>query len=266
MLYTKKEEAVAAVNAFTEDKVHVISDKDYHELLSNFKLTEVETEVDKRIGQRIKEVYDQLDEDLFNVTGVRKGDDEKTYTAIKRVLSDLKTKAEKVGGDESEELKALRKDFAKKMEAKDLELANLSKLSSKKEIVSALNIAKAKLTFKKSIPEAIREKYSKDIINDLAEKAQRDSEGKIRWKDQNGVDITDNYKLVTDAQKVLELALKDVIGEDAGGGGNDGGGGEPAKLEKAEAIDLIKQEGLAVGTPAFTKRFRELTGEASKKE
>ena len=267
MLYTDKEKAKEAIDS-TEGKLHVIPAKEYDDLLKNFKLTEVETEIEKRIGLRIKEVHDQYDKDLFEVTGLKKEDNEKTYAAYRRILAEYKAKADKKGTDDSEELKNLRKKFAGDIEAKENEIKELKENGEKRDAISTLRTGLSGLKFNESIPESLRKKFIEDTINALAVKAVKNEDGSYRYKDQNGVDITESYKPVSDPAKVLAISLKDIIGEPEAGGGGGGGGKTPnvGSMEAEDALAVLKEEKLTVGTPDHTKRFRELTGIGSEKK
>ena len=48
------------------------------------------------IGEKTKLFYDNLDKDILEVTGIPKPDNVKTYEHNKKVLSDYKSKADKI--------------------------------------------------------------------------------------------------------------------------------------------------------------------------
>lgn len=48
------------------------------------------------IGSKIGELHGQYDTDIFNVTGIKKNNGEKSYDYAKRILSEYKTKAESI--------------------------------------------------------------------------------------------------------------------------------------------------------------------------
>jgi hypothetical protein len=66
------------------------------EFLSNYEKTVIPDKVNAEIGQKVKAVHDQYDEDLFKLTGKRKAGNQKTYDFLKEQIEEIK-KAQKKG-------------------------------------------------------------------------------------------------------------------------------------------------------------------------
>lgn len=69
------------------------------EILTNF----AKAEVEKKIKENTAEIYTNIDNDLFEVLGVRKANDQKTYEFLKKIAGEykeLKGKAEKLNDNE----------------------------------------------------------------------------------------------------------------------------------------------------------------------
>jgi D-Tyr-tRNAtyr deacylase len=264
MLY-EKDKALEAIEALEDGaKIEVMTPAEKKELLDNYKLTEVETEVNKRIGERVSEIYSQIDEDVYGVIGVKKGDNEKTYDYVKSQLAALKEKAEKKGGDESEELKKVRKQLQDLAREKSEEVERLKSEMTISNRMSKLREGLAKLNFNEHIPESILKETIDKRIKDLAESATETEDGKYRYK-SNGVDILENYAPVTEPEKVLGIVFKDMLGEARAAGG---GGGKPPKprlsgMSPEDATKQIIEEGIPVTSKEGVNRFRELTGGSS---
>lgn len=68
----------------------------------------------ENIGTKVSEIYNNIDEDVFTITGKRKKAEQKTYDFVKEIIGDLKKEAEN-NGSGTEEVKTL-KDKIKTLE------------------------------------------------------------------------------------------------------------------------------------------------------
>lgn len=105
---------------------HVIRTKEDDE---SFLSSHVSQEVDAKIGQRIGELHQKYEDDIFEITGLRKKATEKAYEFNKRLLKELKSKADGAGGDQG--LKDQIQSLTDTLTQKETEYAtNLSSIQS----------------------------------------------------------------------------------------------------------------------------------------
>jgi hypothetical protein len=86
------------------------------EFLSNYEKTVIPDKVNAEIGQKVKAVHDQYDEDLFKLTGKRKAGNQKTYDFLKEQIEEIK-KAQKKGDHDpvlDDKLKELQSELEKR--------------------------------------------------------------------------------------------------------------------------------------------------------
>lgn len=258
MLYKNKEELTKKLEEAQDGSFHLLSKEEYDEMLKNYYETQVITEVNKQIGEKVKEIHSRYDADLKNLFGEEKSADEKTYDFLGRKVKELQ---EKVAGkgDESEELKKLRADAAKKIEAKEAEIESLKTSITKEKFRGHLTQAMAGLEFNENIPENLRNLAIENNINKLVENA-REEDGKVVWN-LDGVDLHDESYKPLSAKDVVAKVFSDIKKPDSSGGG----GGQkppvtPSKMDAMSATEMLVKEGLRAGTPSFQAKFKELTG------
>lgn len=92
------------------------------------------------IGTKIGALHGQYDTDIFNITGIKKKDGEKSYDFMKRVLGEYKTKGE------SESVKNIQKELGDaKAQVADLQ-SKLEKNAGNETLAQQLKDAKAQVT------------------------------------------------------------------------------------------------------------------------
>jgi len=254
-------------------------DKTY---LENFKTAEVE----KAIAPRISEVHTRYDEDIFSITGLKKKPDEKTYDFNKRVLADLKAKADKVPTHEQEiaslkekvgknadakilaDLENVRSEFATFKSAKEKELDDLRKeteVSRKKSLIeSEINAYE----FDPLIKENVLKVYKETVINALIGSSEfRD--GQLVFLDEKGNPLRNqaNNLAPYSPTEIIGERLKDVIKQKRIIGGPPKPGdpkGSPRSLPdtvktKVELSDHLMKEGLKRGSKEYDEAYLELS-------
>ncbi|NCD40903.1 MAG: hypothetical protein EOL88_02305 [Bacteroidia bacterium] len=264
MLYTDKDKAIEAITN-SEGKIHIIPDKEYKELLDNFKNTEIITEVEKRIDEKTREIHDRYDTDIYELTGEKKKPEEKTYQFLKRKITELKEKAD--SKDHDEEVENIRAKAQKDLQERDNKIQELLESMNKNELKAELRAAMNGLKFREDIPEKYKKKIIEDEINAIVEHSKKDGDV-TRWKNSSDDFIGEDYRPLS-AEKVVQHVFKDLIDLNT----SFGGGGRPASVKKVgnmtniEATKyLIEVEKLQSGTPDFQAKFKELTGIGSKDE
>lgn len=125
VLSSLKDDFVSHVKA---DGTVIRSKKEDEDFLSNYEKNIIPNKVNEQIGQKVKEVHEMYDKDLFELTGEKKNPEEKTYEFLKRKIGELKTqrssKTDPVLEDKIKELTAKldeRKDFVPKSELEKLQ-------------------------------------------------------------------------------------------------------------------------------------------------
>lgn len=262
MLYTDKEQLTNKVSELEEGAYHLLSKEEYQTMLENFKKTEILTEVNKQIGEKVKETHDKYDADFKEYFG-EKSADEKTYNWIRRNIEDLKSKAEGKH-DESEEFKKFKKEASTKISERDAAIEKLQSSIKQEKYRSTLTQAMAGFEFNENVPESLRQMAIDAKFNELVANA-REEDGNIVWK-LNGVDLHDEAYNPLTAKSVIDKVFGDIKKSVTGGGGGDTPPKKEGNMDAQTAVELLKKEGLKVGTPSFQTKFKELTGIGSKEK
>ena len=196
----KKEDVIKYIET-AGDKDFVIRTADEEATYLANHAKKIEEEV---IPSKIADIHNRYDDDVLSVTGLKKNADEKTYAFVKRVLSSLKTDAEKAKALEVETAKlkeqiasgstdkALQAELASVQNAyqtlkdeKDKEINTLKTshetYKAKSEIMSAL----PGIQIKKDLPEDARETFINSVIDKLVASSQW-QEGQLVFM-ENGV-------------------------------------------------------------------------------
>ena len=240
------------------------------------------------IGTKIGALHGQYDTDIFNVTGIKKKDGEKSYDYAKRVLGEYKTKAESVKTVQAELDAANAKVtelqtsctatclFATCINYKTKE-AEFNKQLKDVHVDYAFQAATTGLKFKAGITEPIQ----KTLLNaakaeilakgtpDFVEDGQGGKKLVIRGADGNILNNPkNNLNPYTISELVMETSLKDVIDagrKQTGGGtgGFQGRGGQGGTLDltgvrtQLEADKVIEAHLLANGLTRDSSEFGE---------
>lgn len=233
--------------------------------LKNYKEAEIERDLKSRVGK----LYDDIDNDVYEVTGQKKEPREKTYDFIKRVLEDYKAKAsdtdaqklkdeiarlkkEGVSGDIVKELENVRASALKEKQTLLDRLTQTELRISQKDVEMALNDGLRDLKFTAGIPKSVLDTYLDVAKRDLISTAKI-VEGRVVFTDKEGNTVNDpaTYQPMS-AQQMLKTKLSDVI--DAGHQGQ-GAGTDPPKT----AVDKDGKKYPLVVIPATVKNRRDLT-------
>ena len=194
---------------------------------------------EEQIPSKISELHNRYDEDIFSVIGQRKNPTEKTYEFTKRVLGDLKTKAEKAEAIEKEmnslrqqikeggndklllDLENMKKAYQELEENKTSEITRVKTDFEKFKIQNELLSASSGLNFKKGIPEAATKALLNQAISELSQIASR-QEDKLVFLNKDGAPLRNAHNALNPytAEELLKERLKDVLdtGKKAEGG------------------------------------------------
>lgn len=252
--------------------------------LENFKTAEVE----KSIAPKISEVHSRYDEDIFAITGLKKRPDEKTYDFNKRVLADLKAKAdkhpeleqeiaslkEKVGKNADAKILAdlenVRSEFATFKTAKEKELEDLRKeteLSKKRSLIEAEVNA---FEFDPAIKEGVLKVFKETTINALLNNSEfRD--GQLVFLDDKGNPLRNQSKNLAayTANEIVAERMKDVIKQKRTIPGPPAPGDPKQPLKsipdtvktRVELSDYLLKEGLKRGSKEYDEAYAQLSAD-----
>lgn len=253
-----KEEAVKAVQGIEDNEVYVYSQKEYAELLDNFKKTTIESELKSRIAK----VYDDVDADFMAVTGLKKPDDVKTYKYWPEVAKTLKEQAEQAkteveklklsaNPDLSKEIEALRKASIEKDAEWKGKYESLQKELTVRDIKGELAVAVSKFKLTK-LPEPVVNTFIESAKNKLSQSAKM-VDGQLLFLDAEGSPRInkETFKPYT-AEELMAVELDPILDK---GKPNEGGGTKPPKLQK----DKDGKLDISMIVPQSVKNRNELT-------
>lgn len=244
--------------------------------------------IEKEIPGKIKEVYDYLDKELKETSGIDRESNEKTSDYLKRVV---KTKSEAINqsagkikeleaaiaaGDTSAAMKKRLEDeeqrFKVLLSKKDKELEDLrgETVRTRKAADIKLIYSEIKKGFIKTLPPLFATAESATLDEVIRSSVEKD--GKLYMANADGSIRKDSgYNEIT-VEDYLKGAFKEVIEtrRPAGGGGSGGDtdpGTDPTKLTeenfpmradiktKGALMDYMISLGLKQGTPQFNKIY-----------
>lgn len=259
-------------------ETHVIRSKDEDESWK----TNFEQDL---VSKKTREIASSIEEDVFNTTGIQKNEGEKYYDYVKRATSSLveKSKKAKTLEKQIEELKstdvdeALKrelgeyKDIVEKMrsehESKVVELKTEFNTERKKSsIASAMN----ELSFSNELPEDVIATMKESALNKVLSAESQFSDGKLVFLNEAGETIRDQETMQPlSARDILTQSLSSVLkksetkktglGTDAPK--TDNGFTAPSGIKtRMQLTAHLAEQGIAAGTPAYSKAWAEAGG------
>jgi hypothetical protein len=192
------------------------------------------------IGTKTKEIYDGLDKDIFDTTGIQRNPTEKTYEYNKRVLgslkeattplqtkiADLEKQIKDGNGNETlvAQLEALQAKETKYQEQLTQKDTALFQKDVKLDIRDGVRGIKFDPTVKDSVVKVLVDNATTAIINMAKQQQNADGTTTVVYI-RDGKTVLNDKDQPADAAYILTDMLKDVV--DAGHQGN-GGGANPA--------------------------------------
>jgi len=254
-------------------------------------------EENKFIGDKTKELYDGLDKDLFDTSGVAKNPTEKTYDYAKRVVGGLKTSLTEAttplqtkiaelekqikDGNGNETLKAQLEQLQEKEKKYQEDITDRDTKLFQKDVMLDIRDGLRAVELNKTLPESLRKLAVNDATNAIVgmAKLQKNADGteSVVYIRDNKVALNKDGQPATAADLLQEL-LKDVIeagqlgaggGAGAGGTGGASGGGRkavptslPATVKtQGQLHDYLKEYGLIADTEEYDKAWDALKGD-----
>ena len=219
---------------------------------NEFRENLLKTELDKKIGARIKEVHTSYDNDLYELTGKRRKDDEPTYDFMKRHFSELKEKADSTillenqikelntkirDGSGDETLKRQLKSYEQKhndaLKEWTREKEELQGKFNTYRVDAALDNSLAGLKFRADLPEAVVKSYIDSVKSDLRSKAILQDDQLVFKNGEDGILVDNTTLKPISAASILNDKLKDIL---AGDGVKGLGGGKDNEKPKGEIV------------------------------
>ena len=218
------------------------------EILTNF----AKAEVEKEIKVKTAEIYTNLDNDMFEVLGIRKAHDQKTFDFLKVIAKEYKELKDQKGKiNESEEIKKLKADIKKMQdegsvnehwrkiydeavtkwqeEKKDLDEKIKAKESEylnaqiEADLRAGINGIKFKDGIDKDILDTLIDAKKREII-----KGAKLIDGKVVYHKEDGTPLLNKeYKPIT-PKEIWSDKLGSLI---ADGDAGKGGGADPTKIQ-----------------------------------
>lgn len=248
---------------------------------------------DKKFGPEIGKVHKGYEDDIFNISGVKKetdtesGQPEKGYAYMKRVmtswketmeaqkkeLDDLKEKIKSGAGDETlkKEIKKLEQDYKSNLEKKGKELESLK--SEHQGYMKGSEIKRFIIPYetkiKKDLPKAVVDTYKQNVMSELIKNSKFEGET-LYLTDEDGNFVKDGQLNLIPVEKVIAEKFKELLepdhnmgGAGTGGTGTGGAGGSAALVipstvkNKGELHNYLKQHFGKLGKDTTSKEFRE---------
>ena len=243
------------------------------------------------ISENTKKIYNNLDKDIMDTLGVRKGDSEKTYDFLKTQLGKIKGLESQVTelskGDDKAALKTLKAELEtekskttnsehwhnthlKAIEAWEtkekgfVEQLNTEKANSKNMLIN-VEVAKeiASFDFNNELPQEVIDTMVKSTTDSILSSAFIGEDGKVSYKNSDGSPMTNEstFKAIT-TKELLTKGLTPILSTEQGGGattkgsrgGVTAGKGDSAKILTLKSGSFAtKSEFLNVANETLTK-------------
>ena len=250
--------------------------------MENFRASEVE----KALEPEVNKAYSNIDTVLSGITGVKKNANEKTSVYTKRVLDELKSKADKYPDLEQEianlkekvgknadakllaDLENVRAEFAAFKTAKESEIETLRKDTDLNERKSVIEAEVNSFEFDPSIKENVLKVYKQTIINGLLQSSEK-RDGQIVFLDDKGNPLRNQAKNLAayTANEIVAERMKDVIKQKRVLGGPPKPGDPPVSPKtvpdtvktKIELTEYLMKEGLKRGSKEYNDAYAQLS-------
>jgi hypothetical protein len=260
----------SVIPVFTQNGYVVRSQADETSYLETYKNTVVE----KEIPTRIKQVHDQYDTDIFELTGERKLPNEKTYDFLKRKITEIKNS--KV---DDPTLRAQLTKLQDDLKAKDTQHAEaISKMESgyfKEQLTSLISTPIDLLDIaipthlktpeeKTKYIETQRRMMKRDMLENITGK--KDAQGMIVfYEGETPLTSTADGKPLK-AIDIINMRYSSYIAADSrsqkgAGSGLEMKDGKPVFTTKQQVYDYLVGKGMSDKSKAFTDEYAKLVTE-----
>lgn len=218
----KKEDIAAYLEKNDAAEFEINTVDEFNTLKENI----LENGVSEQIGDKISALHTQYDNDIFEITGLKKEPNQKTYDFNKKVLGDLKadkaehetlktkfTELEKTKGkgdkNLADELQQVKDKALLEKEGYDKEIAKLKSTGFDTQKKFTISGAIAGLKFNETIPESVRQTYIDNAEKELIANSEL-REGKLVFLKDDKVELGKDYEVKGVNDKVAEQ-LADIL-------------------------------------------------------
>ena len=282
------EEIIAAINEDSTLVDGIVSfanstDKG-KEVLNNF----ANTEFDKRVGDKISELHNRYDDDVFAITGTRKKTNQKSYDFVKEKMAEL-VELQKTKPNETEAIKALKLELKAAKEsgasnefykgkldesniAHELKVSELEgKIATDQEtfkqynVINDLTKGRTGMKFHEGIPEEAIQAMIDLNQNQVVTNAKIEN-GKVVYYNEKGEPwLNDEFKAATAKEVNLKMLGKIIDNSIVPGGGGASQSGNTGKVVKVGTGDKAKDKLVLDGSTFSTRTEFNKVGEKALK-
>lgn len=245
------------------------------EYLTNYEKNIIPGKVEAQIGQKVKEVHDRYDTDLFEITGEKKNPNEKTYDFLKRKITELKNKPGKTDSVDADKIRQMEeklnsmKDYVSPDEITKLKNEFFGKEVSGKVIgsLSQLPIAvPPHITDEKAKQDYAamqRNMIKADFLSRFIPKQDKDG-NVVYYLDETLQTNPQTAKPLTEAELIAAnyagyfvppATAKTGMGSGSGGQGGNVDVNEVSLKTKLEVQAFLNKKGLNSGSREFNKEY-----------
>lgn len=225
-----KEEALKKIQDSQDAEFEVFSNTEHKTFIDNL----LESEVDKQLKPKVSEIHQMYDEDLYKLTGKRRGENQKTYDFLKETLTghsanletignlkkeidDLKKQIKDGNGDPQlkKDLENVQKQYQEAKTAWDEEKKTYVTEKERMIIDNELDKALVGIKFKESIPESVRNVMVRQVKDNLIGVAKF-HDGKLIFLNKDGETLRNKENSLNPytAKEMILEQLKDIVGEE----------------------------------------------------
>jgi len=255
-------------------------------------------EVDKAIKAKTSEIYQSIDNDMFEVLGVRKDTTEKTYDFLKKIAKEYKTLKDKKGSlDTDETIKGLKakikemedsgeinkhwkgvydsalEEWKRKEEEFNNKYSQKEKEYFEAQVEADLKAGLSGIQFMQNIPQSMIDTFVDAKKASIMEGAKIEN-GKVVYYDKDGKPKVNSNYAPMNSKEIWGVELKDIISTNQEGG--KGGGATTNPITEGKVTTTTTGEGdksvtttrLVLDKSSFTtkREFNEVADAALRKE
>lgn len=256
---------------------------------NTFKSNLLEQGVSDKIGDRVREIHTQYEQDIASTTGYKKEGTEKAYDFNKRVLADLKKKNDEYAqqlnelqeklktADTSGQLKTLEETYRASLSEKEQEIQRLQADSQnfQKNLLLEAEYGNIKKNFEENLPSYFQtvEQVKKEHFMKNSTIVEVDGNRQLVLTKEDGTPALDKNLSYVTASAYFSEEFKDVMKKSTKINGAGTKGGKPlnvagtlvdlptAPKSKADLNGMLMKAGLRFGSKEYDEAYNEKIAE-----
>lgn len=254
-------------------ETHIIRTKDEDDSYVSSRAKELK---DQEIGSYVNQLHQKYEDDIFELTGLRKKPTEKAHEFNKRIVRELKIKADGAGGDESlkAQIQTLTETLTQKEQEHESAITTLKESAFKKQLKSVIGSEFNKVTI--AVPAHLKTDAEKQTyINKQKSLLEADFLATYTPKEDNEGNIVyyQGDKLMNSTQDGKPLSAEQIISANysayfdvtvnrQGGAGSGQGGSQGGTFSTTEDVyKHLESKGMVRLTGEFNKEAAKLIKE-----